>query len=877
MNKNIRQKAVLIFVVLASLLISLPVDAGAVQQSTTPTPNDNVEPKWVDPVNLSQSGTALSPRIAAEQDGTVTAIWWDQLDGPLYSFKNDRVNWFGPQSIVAFTGIRSENGVKQQPSDWRVLGAGENDVFIFWIDANKTLFSTQKSVFTETGWTNAQRVAEDVVLWDAKIDMNGGLHVVYIQGGDNADGDAGSYYSHSWTGESWTKPILLDASRYFRSMDAKTGDIGLALSQDRKVVVTWKSPETSEFRVAISMDRGINFQVKAQIDTSSLRDQFAASPEAIHPIAMPDNSFMLLWEAGGTCAIYQQDMTITYEVGNTAQPENPYTLAAAQRVLRDLNGCIDSLESLSTEEGITVFARLNSPSGLGAGTLTVFQWNGDRWSQPYTPNVNFYLTETSRTVDLGCLDFAYQDGSLWAIGCDNQGDIWSIRSAQGLTGLIHNVDGNWNRPVMLSSNTEEIHGVPDITLDSRDVAHMVWAEDQGVFLNTILSTTQRPALILPKVNDRGLWAPTIIGNQDQKLTIAWSESPGGRIYYSQAYERDAGKSDGWQERLPISDIEVGGWPVIISDQANQIGLAFTAPYNEDRGVYYSSYSGGSWKNRQLIQKSAAGTFMVRDTALAVDGNHVYVTWVNSGLPPSMDALGVYFSKSDDGGRSWADPLRISFPDGDNPRILISPSGNLHAVWTRKVGDDLAIWHTYSLDEGTRWSEPEKIVSSGITSRGIDLIADAQGRIFLLAISEVSNGDAQLIVLNWDGTSWGNKDRVFLDSDSIMDGGVNAVISKAGTIYATYLVKNGVGFVQKTLDRLPAVTDQTQLPTFTPQPTFTASPTVVFVGTPTPAPTIVFTATGGVQERLFDWRIWAVMAFLLAIVIYAAYRLKKQRG
>src|SRR5689334_15392954 len=56
-----------------------PADT-AVPQGTQEAQND----VWSPPVNLSQSGAASAPVIAAEADGTLHALWWDKFDGTKY-------------------------------------------------------------------------------------------------------------------------------------------------------------------------------------------------------------------------------------------------------------------------------------------------------------------------------------------------------------------------------------------------------------------------------------------------------------------------------------------------------------------------------------------------------------------------------------------------------------------------------------------------------------------------------------------------------------------------------------------------------------------------------------------------------------------------
>jgi hypothetical protein len=94
---------------------------------------------------------------------------------------------------------------------------------------------------------------------------------------------------------------------------------------------------------------------------------------------------------------------------------------------------------------------------------------------------------------------------------------------------------------------------------------------------------------------------------------------------------------------------------------------------------------------------------------ATHGN-VYV--LSSMEPDSgSDPLDVMITRSEDGGLTWSDPVRVNDDAGDNWQwfgtLSVAPNGRLDAVWydTRDSGQDniSVVYYSYSLDAGETWA------------------------------------------------------------------------------------------------------------------------------------------------------------------------------
>ena len=75
MTKCILRKLNLLFIALLCVSTVRWYDPGAVRAAESP---------WSDPLNLSSSGAASQPVMAASPDGTLHVMWWDAVSGELY-------------------------------------------------------------------------------------------------------------------------------------------------------------------------------------------------------------------------------------------------------------------------------------------------------------------------------------------------------------------------------------------------------------------------------------------------------------------------------------------------------------------------------------------------------------------------------------------------------------------------------------------------------------------------------------------------------------------------------------------------------------------------------------------------------------------------
>jgi len=131
-----------------------------------------------------------------------------------------------------------------------------------------------------------------------------------------------------------------------------------------------------------------------------------------------------------------------------------------------------------------------------------------------------------------------------------------------------------------------------------------------------------------------------------------------------------------------------------------------------RLVYINRSPAGEWSRPRFLTisykdhpRSLGGSNPV---IAAPTANRLVVAWLGS-VGDVNDVLAI---TSDDGGQTWSEAQRVS-TSGQQANFFLTirkaPAGTLHLVWAKLVDNVLPeeMWHSYSEDGGTRWSQPER--------------------------------------------------------------------------------------------------------------------------------------------------------------------------
>ncbi len=178
-------------------------------------------------------------------------------------------------------------------------------------------------------------------------------------------------------------------------------------------------------------------------------------------------------------------------------------------------------------------------------------------------------------------------------------------------------------------------------------------------------------------------------------------------------------------------------------------------------------------------------------------NDVYVLWQEIVFSGGSHGGEIFFARSNDGGRSFADPINLTNSlagDGKGRLtarrwhngsldLVMAPSGHLYAAWTTYEGE---LWFARSVDGGDSFSDPLLIVRGDDPgpARGPSLAAAADETIYLAwTVGEDDGADVHIATSLDAGQSF-QAPRVAFDSDGHSDAPKIAVDDQ-GTIHLVY--------------------------------------------------------------------------------------------
>src|SRR6266567_2674739 len=287
----------------------------------------------------------------------------------------------------------------------------------------------------------------------------------------------------------------------------------------------------------------------------------------------------------------------------------------------------------------------------------------------------------------------------------------------------------------------------------------------------------------------------------QQLAVAW------QINASVAYSTDSGQSWKIAEGTAPKNYRVSGDVSITYDAAGHAILCYIAFDKLGSNNYWAQ---GATRNGIFIRRSLDGgktwepdaitviahdstpgipfedkPWVVADTAGPHPGN-LYIGWTQF----TLRASDLIFSRSTDGGKTWAKPIKLSsvsgLPRDDNGALegfhgVVGPDGTLYTIWDDRDGIMMAV----SRDGGVTFSKERRIINAGPGYFGITGVSRSNGfpqigmdvrnsgakngGNLYVSWSDYSNGDVDIFVASSadHGQTWSAPVRV--NNDPIHNG------------------------------------------------------------------------------------------------------------
>jgi hypothetical protein len=865
------------------------------------------------PQNLSQSGAASNPVVVSGLDNTLRAFWWDRFDGLTLVDGTVTVSTVlsGTQEIETLRDSWSEPRPLPLPATTtpQILSDARGRVHAFWFQEStagqrasaprlenaggQSLMYSQMAT-DAASWLPPAILAESATSFDVTTDAAGVLHLAYVQTVDTQNSASGIYYRRTEEdGVGWSRPVGLDLSRYIRLLTQDTAHVSLAAEEAGGVYATWDESRHGELLLAYSPDGGVTWEgPKPIVD-------FEGQARQGKLVAVPGSETLLFWQeagSGSTCGLYQA------VAANVASG----TTVSGQRILGELVQCPENAQFLPLAEGQILMV-----AGTGSDALVLAAWNGERWSEPRRLTYNFvdpemanwvYINELRATL-VGLPESSSEgpsDKALIVVGSDLEGDIWATDRQTGMLELLFAPLPPWSAPLDFAQR-EEVPGVPAIVSDLEGRLHVLWTDapargesasalmyvrrDEASSSNGSEVRWTNPTTVFSS-SDGEVAQPALIVTDD-RLHAVWRGDQNAEIFYSQAFVSDAYLAKGgWKAVQPLSAPgTLASWPDIAADSGGTLHVVYAVPINEGRGIYYMrSEDGENWSEaRQIFDAAGAGWAMSDYPRLAVDtGGAVHVVWLHTAPLGRGMTVGIFYTRSVDGGETWSEPLEIVEGDNAWTQITTNSAGTVQILWNEATGQQ-GWWHLWSTDGGANWTQPEPVPGFGNVPGPIGMLADGSGTVHLVGLGQDNDEEPALIYITWDGQRWGERESFQLDlmEDEPLPGVAVAALPALGQLDAVFRGAGTEGEVQRTnlwhsVREIPVVVTA-PVPTITPRPTQTPVPTSTPPPLPTPTRTFSQAPPPSAGGSLADLLPLLLPGGLAALILAGAFSIRLVRA
>ena len=726
---------------------------------------------WSEPVNLSLSGAASNPAMVVDSSGRIHAIWVDDVDGYQYSQSRDGgKTWSTPQAV------KFPFGPNDPPP---VLLPGPNgSIHVFWLSgdpnsssqniSNKKLLyaqATSGDLAYPKNWILNYQLTNAVASYDVYADAEGALHIAFIQNKLSGDKPAGVYYIQSPSaGGYWIEPRLLYQSGYFRS--AKQEDLYVRVNSSdtpsgQKIYVTWDNRALKRVFLAESTDgTGLVWseaqQFKGPEDTDGFDSAFNLT------VASYGRNLLLIWQLGkpgsSQCTVYSQ---WSEDGGETW--EDPVA------VLGKRSECPVSVNVVRKNNNYISVMLIGQVNSL------LVAWNGTSWSdvQSQAQLPSFANPDSLDAVLLGCRFDSFFGDRLYVVGCD-QGDgrdIWFLSRTLEPVENWFTPSETWDEPIVLSIESIEPEKISDFTSMADDAGniHAVWVQSpdkEGASKSIEYARWNGTQWTTPEVvrfNEDNPLHLSVTTDHADRLFLSWVDGYNGDLDFSWANLERANLSSEWESAigLPAPSPLVNSSDIVV-DGTGRIIVVFSVSVNEERGVYItqSADSGSSWSSPTKVFDAVLEEWeRVEQPRISIGKDGVLHLIFTRSTIREGQSVGLYYSRSVDGGATWSDAQALSEEKIFWSDIVSYTDQTVHVIWQEYDGLVHANLSQVSLDNGETWGKQTNVTGVNEAPPPVSLVSDERDLLhFVQLISDENIGgyNQKSIILQdwkWDRTSW----------------------------------------------------------------------------------------------------------------------------
>lgn len=289
------------------------------------------------------------------------------------------------------------------------------------------------------------------------------------------------------------------------------------------------------------------------------------------------------------------------------------------------------------------------------------------------------------------------------------------------------------------------------------------------------------------------------------LTLALIATPASgqqiesAVTWSEKIEVAAGGGFRGPWRMNESEYDYVDDPTVDINEEGFVGIAWVDQSQQD--VFFQIYEpGGKTRFEEPVNVSRSPnvfSWLPRMHIASGEANEVYVLWQEIVFSGGSHGGEIYFARSTDGGKTFADPINLSNSIAGDGKgrlttrrwhngsldLAVGPQGHLYAAWTEYEG---TLWFSRSTDLGATFSDPLRVAGGNAAkpARGPSLAVDSEGAVYLVwTVGEDKAADIRIAKSVDHGRSFGEP-RIAVESDGRSDAPKIAVDSQ-GTIHLVY--------------------------------------------------------------------------------------------
>ena len=738
-----------------STLLAVGIETSVIGQES--------ETSWADPLNLSQTGSAIEPRMVIDDNGFMHVFWQDHALNTYFYSRGTPQAWAVPVQVEVPFGTRTPFP-DLEPDDLtplytpHLLADPRGLIHVFWIGGEDTLIYSQVPIEEITNfeaWSPQQQLAASVSNFSAAADSNGNVKLSYINNQSDQGLAAGVYHRLLDGGSiEWTEPLLLYRSAYLQNLPREEANIQLAVGtqgDSSSTFVTWDNRAEEKVFLARSQDGGNSWSEPVVIDQRQPDDALRAVGPSKILVTTTNDSVLLIWQAGHDFDICSQYYQTSDDGGESWQE--------AAVMLEDFSGCPDQNDVVGLTDDLILLSTSYQDQ------LYLLAWNDNRWSDPQPLEMDEFIHPvTYRSVDYGCQQISLQDQSqLQMVGCGSgssaqTADIWQTSRKLGEIANWFPGEGAWTEPIEITDGISAL-SYPLLVVDSEERIHAFWIQDRSevgsqrvIYYARNQDARWTPPIPILASEDNDILRQRVVIGLNDRLLVGWVEGSGA-AYFSQSNSDRATLSVEWSTpvQLPFPEINISDLDIALNDQSLVYYIAYAVPFNENRGIYLTSSSdeGRMWTSPiKVFDGAEAGWQVVGPPRISVseDGT-IFILWTELDIEAGEGHImskALYYSRSVDGGSTFQEPTLV-----DEGSViwndLIYFDGSIHRLWQEKSDTGGALFHQYSLNNGQNWSIKSRVVNS---ANPLGVAADSSGQLHVIDI-----GDDTLNHTVWNGNIW----------------------------------------------------------------------------------------------------------------------------